>query len=82
MGNGMELLQSTGRHWVAGAKRRPPSSTWGARAWSDIPPSMAGTTSQPSLGAIASALRNTEWDTQLNFDDVNAVNGTSLVLPS
>lgn len=35
---------------------------------------MAGTTSQPSMGAVASALRGSELDTGLNMDEINAVN--------
>ncbi len=34
---------------------------------------MAGTTSQPSMSALVAALANTERDTQLNLDDVCAI---------
>ena len=52
---------------IAGAKA-------GADAVDAALDSMSGTTSQPSLGAIVGALRNTPYDTGLDMKHVNAVN--------
>ncbi|KAF0689093.1 Aste57867_19365 [Aphanomyces stellatus] len=35
---------------------------------------MSGTTSQPSMGAIVAALKNTELDTRINSDHINEIN--------
>ncbi|KAJ0397334.1 hypothetical protein P43SY_009284 [Pythium insidiosum] len=35
---------------------------------------MSGTTSQPSMGAIVQALKDTKYDTGVDFDEINALN--------
>ena len=52
---------------IAGAKA-------GADAVDAAMDAMSGTTSQPSLGAIVGALKNTPQETGLNMAEINAVN--------
>jgi len=62
------LLAGTGvASMIAGAKA-------GADAVDAAMDAMSGTTSQPSLGAIVGALKNTPQETGLNMSEINAVN--------